>query len=77
MPTDERDERGQFESKHGVTAEDVFETMEPLEPYTTGELADMVGAPQRTVFNYLNDLAEQGRIRKKKPQSSKCNLDSD
>lgn len=67
MPTDKRNERGQFESEHGITAEDVFDAMEPLEPYTTGELADIVDAPQRTVFNYLDDLAEQGRIRKKKP----------
>ena len=68
MPNANRNERGRFESEHGVTAEDVFEAMEPLEPYTTGELADMLGAPRRTVFNYLDELAEQERIRKKKPE---------
>lgn len=67
MPNVNRNERGQFESEHGVTLEGVFDAMEPLEPYTTGELADIVGAPRRTVYNYLDDLAEQGRIRKKKP----------
>lgn len=59
---------GRFESEHGVAAEEVFEAMEPAEPYTTGELADMVGAPRRTVYNYLEELAEQDRIRKKKPE---------
>lgn len=68
MSNTNRNERGQFESEHGVTAKDVFEAMEPLEPYTTGEIADVVGAPRRTVYNYLEELAEQDQIRKKKPE---------
>lgn len=67
MPETNRNEQGRFESEHGITVEDVFEAMEPLEPYTTGELADMLSAPRRTVFKYLEELAEQERIRKKKP----------
>lgn len=63
-----RNTEGRFESEHGVTVEEVFEAMEEAEPYTTGELADMVGAPRRTVYNYLEELAEQDRIRKKKPE---------
>lgn len=63
-----RDERGQFESEHGATVKAVFEAMEPMEPYTTGEIAEIVGAPRRTVYNYLEELAEHGRIRKKKPE---------
>ena len=67
MPETNRNEQGRFESEHGITVEDVFEAMEPLEPYTTGELADTLGAPRRTVFKYLEELAEQEQIRKKKP----------
>lgn len=63
-----RNNDGRFESAHGVTAEEVFGAMEEAEPYTTGELAEMVGAPRRTVYNYLEELAEQGQIRKKKPE---------
>lgn len=68
MQRNQRNGKGRFESEHGVTTEDVFEAMEPLEPYTTGELAKMVEVPRRTVFNYLEELAEQDRIRKKKPE---------
>jgi len=67
-PAEHRNENGRFESEHGLTTEDVFEKMEPLEPYTTGELADILDAPRRTVYNYLEELAEEGQIRKKKPE---------
>lgn len=68
MPNTNRNELGQFESGHDITSDDVFEAMEPLEPYTTGELSEMLGAPRRSVYNYLEKLAEQGQIRKKKPE---------
>lgn len=68
MDASKRNQFGRFESEHGVSVEEVFEAMEPLEPYTTGELADLLDAPRRSVFNYLDELAEQGRIRKKKPE---------
>lgn len=67
-PSEYRDEEGRFESRHGVSKDDVYEAMKPLEPYTTGELAEMVDAPRRTVFNYLEQLAEEHTIRKKKPE---------
>lgn len=67
-PTKNRNEYGRFESEHGLVPEDVLEAMEPLEPYTTGELADQLGAPRRTVYNYLESLAEANKIRKKKPE---------
>lgn len=63
-----RDEGGKFESQHDIGPGDVFDAMEPLEPYTTREIADIVGAPRRTVFNYLNELADDELIRKKKPE---------
>jgi predicted transcriptional regulator len=67
-PAEHRNENGRFESEHGLTTGDVFEEMEPLEPYTTGELAEILDAPRRTVYNYLQELAEEDQIRKKKPE---------
>ncbi|MFC7141807.1 hypothetical protein ACFQMA_18470 [Halosimplex aquaticum] len=68
MPGEQRNDNGRFESKHGLSPNAVLEEMEPLEPYTTGELADELEAPRRSVYNYLETLAEEGRIRKKKPE---------
>jgi DNA-binding IclR family transcriptional regulator len=42
--------------------------MDPLEPYTTGELADTLGWPRRTVYELLSTLEERGDVRKKKPE---------
>lgn len=68
MPQRSRDKQGRFEKSHGISKTDVFQAMEPLIPYTTGELAKVVGAPRRTVFNYLEQLHEEDRVRKKKPE---------
>jgi len=67
-PAENRNENGRFESEHAFVAQDVLEEMEPLEPYTTGELANKLGVPRRTVYNYLEELAEENKIRKKKPE---------
>jgi Fic family protein len=68
MPTkEERNEHGRFEAKHGVTAPDLFEIMEPFEPYTTRELANKLDIPRRTAYKYLEELNEDGEVRKKKP----------
>lgn len=48
---EKRDNKGQFESEHGVTADDVFEFMAHLEPYTTGEIAEELDIPRRTAYN--------------------------
>lgn len=66
-PTENRNKKGRFESSHGLDPADVLEAMDPLEPYTTSELANKLGAPRRTVYKYLEDLNEENRIRKKKP----------
>lgn len=66
-----RDEEGRFKPSHEITIEDVFEVMEPLEPYTTSEITNMLDAPQRTVFHYLNQLADEERIQKKKPADTR------
>ena len=69
MPgSQKRNEKGRFKAEHEITPEDVFEEMDPLEPYTTRELADRLDVPRRTVYNYLNELAESGHIRKKKTE---------
>jgi len=51
-----------------VDIEDVFEAMEIHDPYTTGELADKLDIPRRTAYKYLDKLADEERIIKKKPE---------
>lgn len=46
----------------------VYETMEPLEPYTTGELASILDIPRQVVRNLLDALASEEKIRKKEPE---------
>lgn len=41
--------------------------MEPGEPYTSGELAELTGWPRRTVHHILSELADDGDVRRKKP----------
>jgi predicted transcriptional regulator len=43
--------------------------MEPLEPYMTSEITEELGWPRRTANEELNGLAEEGEIRKKKPEA--------
>lgn len=64
----ERDESGRFTADRDP--EEVLAAMEPLEPYTIGELVDATGWPRRTVYQVLDDLAEDGEIRKKKPNQT-------
>jgi hypothetical protein len=67
MPDDrDRDEGGKFTKSRDPS--DVFDAMDPLEPYTSGELADMMDWPRRTVYEALQTLSEDGKIRKKKPE---------
>lgn len=59
--------------EEGVTFERVLDVMRLGEPYFASDIADalkVAGAGdygKRTVSNYLNDLAEQDAVRKKKP----------
>jgi DNA-binding MarR family transcriptional regulator len=48
---------------------DVLEVMEPLEPYMTSEIAEEFGWPRQTAYEVLNGLADDGEIRKKKPEA--------
>lgn len=65
MPEPDRDDDGRWVGE--TDPDGVFDRMEPLEPYTTGELADLLGIPRRTAYKYLEKLADDNRIRKKKP----------
>lgn len=61
-----RNEAGQFTATRSPSA--VLAAMEPLEPYTTGELAAALDWPRRSVYKVLSDLADDDEIRKKKPE---------
>lgn len=64
-PGDDRnDETGEFVRTRDPEA--VLAVMKPLEPYGTRELADELGWPRRTAYHVLDELAEEGRVRKKK-----------
>lgn len=65
----ERNSKGRFTPSHDVTKSDVFDAMTVLEPYTSREIADEMGIPRRTAYKFLEELAESGRIRKKKPEA--------
>lgn len=52
-------------------AKQVFETLEPLEPYTTGEVASILDAPKQVVRKLLDRLAEERKVRKKEPESNR------
>jgi DNA-binding IclR family transcriptional regulator len=62
----ERDNQGRFVAS--ISAEDLLDEMEPLEPYMTAEVAGALDIPRRTAYKYLDELADDGRVRKKKPE---------
>lgn len=47
--------------------DDLLAALDPDEPYTTREIADLLGWPDRTVHHILDELAAKGKVRKKKP----------
>jgi len=49
-------------------SETVYEQMDPREPYTTGELADMLDVPRQRARDLLDSLASAGAVRKKEPE---------
>jgi uncharacterized membrane protein len=52
-----------------TTAEEVLDVMEPGEPYTTPEIQEELDLTQSTAYRRLRDLADEGKIRKKKAGS--------
>lgn len=61
-----RNESGRYVATR--SPDDVLAVMEPLEPYTTGELAGTLGWPRRTLYDLLTTLEERDAVRKKKPE---------
>jgi hypothetical protein len=64
-PSDDEDGGG---GEDGPSTEAVYEAMTPLEPYTTGELASVLGVPRRLARRLLARLADEGTIRRKEPE---------
>lgn len=65
------DEPGETpDGEAGPTGEDVYDGMEPFEPYTTGELTSLVDASKDVIRTLLEKLASEGKIRKKAPESA-------
>jgi transcription initiation factor IIE alpha subunit len=59
---------GEDDGDGTLSAEAVYEAMDPLEPYTTSEIASVLGVPKRIVRGLLNRLAEEETIRRKEPE---------
>lgn len=51
------------------SASEVYERLEPLEPYTTSELADRFDTSKDLVRRLLKALHGQGKVRKKETRS--------
>ena len=68
-PPDEPDDKSSADDT--VSPDEVFETMEPLEPYTTTELATMVGVSKQFVRRLLETLTSNERIRKKEAERNR------
>jgi predicted Zn-ribbon and HTH transcriptional regulator len=51
-----------------LSPEDVYETMDPLEPYTTGELARRLETSKSLIRSFLNKLVGEDKVRKKDPE---------
>lgn len=68
--TDSRD-GGQDDAGPGPSTPDtdaVYEAMEPLEPYTTGEIASLVDGSKAAVRGLLEALVGDRTVRKKEPE---------
>lgn len=59
-----RSDSGTWEPE--TSGERIISKMENGEPYSSGEVAEMMDIPRRTAHYRLNKLAEDGEIRKKK-----------
>lgn len=66
----DRDDKGRFAPSTDADADDLLNAMTPNEPYGTSELADHLNIPTRTARHYLNQLASEGRVNKKKPSET-------
>jgi transcription initiation factor IIE alpha subunit len=51
-----------------LSPDEVYEEMDVLEPYTTGELASIFDAPKWRIRELLERLTDENKIRKKAPE---------
>ncbi|SHL61164.1 hypothetical protein SAMN05444342_4250 [Haladaptatus paucihalophilus DX253] len=63
----ERNEGGEYVQER--KPEDALAAMDPGEPYMTSEVANALDWPRRSTYTVLDHLAEDGKIRKKKPEA--------
>lgn len=54
----------------GLTAERLFEELEPFEPYTADELAAELGSERGTIRKLLDRLRREEKVKTKQPKSS-------
>lgn len=52
-----------------TSAQELYEAMEPLEPYTTGELASLLDVPRQFARKLLEALTGDEQIRRKEPDT--------
>ena len=50
----------------GPSSEDVYNAMDPLEPYTTGELAEHLDTSKGVIWSRLKNLLTNNKVREKK-----------
>lgn len=64
--TQQRNDNGQYTGK--PEKQRVLDVMQPGEAYTTGEIKDHLdtNATRRTVYNWLQDLADTGHVHRRK-----------
>lgn len=65
MPRD-RNEKGRYTSGTQINETDLINAVAEFEPASTREVADAVGIPRRSTLRYLNDMAENDEVQKKK-----------
>lgn len=53
-----------------ISADELFEELEPFEPYSTDELAEEVDTDRGIIKKLLDKLNREGKVKKKKPKSS-------
>lgn len=56
---------GEATNGDDLSPDDVYEAMEPLEPYTTGELARRLDTSRDIIWSFLNKLVGEDKVRKK------------
>lgn len=60
------------DSEDDLGPDAVYEEMEVLEPYTSGELASRFDVAKQLVRRLLEGLSESGKIRKKEPEPDRA-----